>query len=175
MKKLAVSALSAVLTVSLGAAPAAAQTRTFPDRDGGVATAIVTVTVDNGAKALRVTSKHKRLMYEDTVWIDTRPADPGPEYRVSGLANSDALSFQRVETFKTKVGKPWSCSNAEARSNNSAPGANSWIKIPQSCLRGPGQVRVQTRSVSHTGVVDMAPNRGTYWPCGLFTPWVAKG
>ncbi len=174
MKKLAVGALSAVLTVALGAAPAAAQTRTFPDRDGGVATAIVTVTVENGAEALKVTSKHKRLMYEDTVWIDTRAADPGPEYRVSGLANSDALSFQRVETFKTKVGKPWACSNAEARSNNSAPGANSWIKIPQSCLRGPGQVRVQTMSESYKHVVDFAPNKGTYGPA-WFTPWVPKG
>ncbi len=174
MKKLMVGAMSAVLAVSLGAGPASAETRTYPDRDGGVGTAIVTVTVDNGAKALRVTMKHKRVLYEDVVWIDTRAADPGPEYRVSFLANSDALSFRRVETFKTKAGKPWSCSNAVARSDNFAPGANSWIKIPQGCLNGPGKVRVQTRSESYKGVVDFAPNKGTYGPA-WFTPWVPKG
>ena len=174
MKKLAVGALSAVLAVSLGAAPAAAETRTYPDRDGGVATAIVTVTVDNGARALRVTMKHKRVLYEDVVWIDSRAADPGPEYRVSFLANSDALSFRRVESFKTGAGKPWACSNAVARSDNFAPGAKSWVKIPQGCLSGPGKVRVQTQSMNHKGVVDMAPNKGKYGPA-WFTPWVPQG
>ncbi len=174
MKKLAVGALSAVLAVSLGAGPAAAETRTYPDRDGGVATAIVTVTVDNGARALRVTMKHKRVLHEDVVWIDTRPADPGPEYRIYGLANTDSISFQRVETFRTKFGKPWDCPNAVMRSDNTVPGAKSWVKVPQSCLRGPGQVRVQTKSKSQSGVVDFAPNKGTYGPA-WFTPWVPKG
>ncbi len=174
MRKTAAGAISAVLTVFVGGLPAAAQTQTYFDRDGGPGTAIVSVTVDNGAKALRVTTKHRRLMYEDVWWIDTRPADPGPEYRVSGLANSDALSFSQVESFKTKVGKPWACSNAVARSDNTVPGAKSWIKIPQGCLNGPGQVRVQTMSTNHKGVVDVAPNKGTYGPA-WFTPWVPQG
>ena len=174
MRKIAAGAISAVLTVFVGGLPAAAQTQTYLDRDGGPGTAIQSVTVENGSQALRVTMKHKRVLHKDVVWIDTRASDPGPEYRVSFLANSDSLSFRRVESFQTGAGKPWACSNAEAHSNNSAPGARSWINIPQGCLSGPGRVRVQTKSTNHKGVVDMAPNKGKYGPA-WFTPWVPQG
>ncbi|MGI8700638.1 MAG: hypothetical protein ACR2JU_05425 [Nocardioidaceae bacterium] len=174
MRKIAAGAISAVLTVFVGGLPAAAQTQTYLDRDGGPGTAIQSVTVENGSQALRVTMKHKRVLHKEVVWIDTRASDPGPEYRVSFLANSDSLSFRRVESFQTGAGKPWACSNAEAHSDNFAPGANFWIKIPQGCLNGPGKVRVQTRSSNANDVRDMAPNKGKYGPA-WFTPWVPQG
>lgn len=175
MKKLLVGAAAAALTVSLSAPPAEAQTSTYLDKDGGVGTAIRSITVNNTAKSLRVTMKHKKLLYGDTVWIDSRPGDAGPEYRVMFLANSDSISLERVESFKTKSGAAWSCAGAEVRSDNFAPGANSWIDIPRKCLKGPGKVRIQTESWSKHNVRDRAPNRGTYWPGRWFTPWVMAG
>ncbi len=174
MKKLVVAAVAAVVTASLNAPVASAQTRAYPDHDGGPGTAITGITVENAIHVLRVNSRHKSVLLEDTVWIDSRMGDPGPEYRINGLANSDALTFQRVESFKTQVGLPWDCPGARARSDNFAPKAISRVTIPQTCISGPGKVRVQTQSKNKNGYVDWAPNRGTYWQ-NFFTPWVYKG
>lgn len=174
MKRLAILVLVAVIALALGTAPAAAVTTDFGDRDGGTGTAITGITVQNGARILIVSIDHRKRLAQDTVWIDTRKGDRGPEYRVQFLANSDYISLRRVETFAAG-GKRWFCNRAVVRSDNYEPGATSWIKVPHGCLSGPGRVRVEAESMNSHGKIDAAPNRGTYWPAGWFTPWVRRG
>ena len=113
---------------------------------------------------------HSSRMKLDTFWIDTRPRDPGPEYRLFMLANSDSGGIDRTDTFNGP-GRRWRCeSGVVMHSDNFEVGARSFVGIPQHCLRGPGAVRVHVQSKSRGGLVDDAPN-----PRFGFTPWVAIG
>lgn len=153
------------------ASPAAADVRRFGDRDGGGGTAIQRMVVTNGPNNVRIQLAHKGRLHEDYFWIDSRRRDPGPEYRVAMLANSDydpAAAIERVEKVNS-AGKPWRCAaDADLHSDNFEPGARSHIAIPQRCIAGPGGVRVRADSVSSRGVRDRAPNAG-------FTSWVSRG
>lgn len=170
MKRLpAVTAACLGLAV-LAASPASAQRASFPDHDGGGPIAIQRVIVENKTLQLWVGLRHKSKLRYDSIWIDVAPKDRGPEYRVSMLANSDFIEKSRVERFSSR-GKPWKCAALRAHSDNFEAGALSWLRVPQSCLRGvPGKVRVAARSSNHQGARDNAPNWGTY--SGRFTRWV---
>jgi hypothetical protein len=171
VSRTAVLAISGMLLGWFGALPSAlADDRMFYDRDGGAATAVQKTIVFNRAHMLWVEVNHNSRMYEDDFWIDTRPHDPGPEYRLYMYANSDVFGIQQTDTFEGP-GWHWSCEHGVVmNSDNFAAGAWSWIGIPQHCLRGPGAVRVHVRSRSRGGLVDDAPNHQFG-----FTPWVAMG
>lgn len=177
MNKIIITAAMAVLPWGLAATPAEAQSDRFLDRDGGGETAIQSVRVHNGDARLTVYLRHRDTMQRDRVWIDTRPRDPGPEYRVTIVANSDYSSppLRNVESFDTKRGSAERCPGIKLHSDNfdSKPPV-SYVKIPQSCLAGPGKVRIAADSSGPDGAYDIAPNRGDY-SGSRFTPWVGIG
>lgn len=176
MNKIIITAAMAVLPWGLAAAPAEAQSDRFLDRDGGGETAIQSVRVHNGDARLTVYLRHRSSMKLDRVWLDTRPADPGPEYRVAVRANSDYEGSQliEVESFDTGRGPSQRCPGIELHSDVFDSEPVSYVKIPQSCLAGPGKVRVAADSSGPHGAYDIAPNRGDY-SGSRFTPWVGIG
>jgi hypothetical protein len=131
--------------------------------------------VQNGPRALTVDVHHRRRLSADDLWIDSREGDPGPEYRVRLIANSDyAKPLRRVESFSTENGRPWRCHPVRLHADDHEPGAVSHIRLPQHCLSGPGPVRVHVDSYGNGTGVDHAPDRGAYG-AGPWTPWIDRG
>lgn len=175
MNRIASTAACAVLPWALAAAPAQAASERFTDHDGGAETAITSVRVHNGDARLSVYLRHRETMHLDRVWLDTRPNDPGPEYRVSVLANSDYDDpLIEVESFDTNRGPSQRCPGIALHSDVYDNEPVSYVKIPQSCLAGPGKVRVAADSSGPDDAYDIAPNRGDYSD-SRFTPWIAIG
>ena len=115
-------AISGLVLGWFGAMPSAmADDRMFYDRDGGAATAVQKTIVFNRAHMLWVDVDHNSRLYEDDFWIDTRPRDPGPEYRLYMYANSDVFGIQQTDTFEGP-GWHWSCRNVVMHSDNSTLG-----------------------------------------------------
>lgn len=167
-------ATCATVLTALAVAPVEAVERRFPDRDGGGGTAITYVRVANAGATLTVVIGHRSRLAADNVWIDSRPADYGPEYVLVLRANSN-FSFPgaHVDGFDDEHTTPWRCRGARLHSDNLEPGAVSRATIPQRCVRGPGRVRVHVESFGGGDGKDRAPNFGTY--AGRFTPWIARG
>lgn len=164
-----VTLLAALITLP----PASADIRRFTDRAGdtGLPADITTVRVDNGAELVTVRVRPGRVEFDDqfTFWLDTRPRNPGPEYRVGVQPNSDAFGMTRVDTFADQ-GTPVRCDELRATADHFSPGWVS-ISVPRSCLRNPGKVRVAVRARytdGATSVVDWAPARRTFFG------WVAR-
>ena len=172
MKRLAVCLAVAMLATFAAASPAAAQYAVYYDRDGGGGTAIQRIEVQNGTDNVWVWIGHKRNLAGDEVYLDTVPSNPGPEYRLRMWANSDGGSIRKVEGFTAGPGQAMRCDGLKMHSDNYDPGAWSSVRIPQSCLRGPGAVRVATQSWNDRGAYDDAPNFGDYQ--GWFTPWISQ-
>lgn len=175
MLRLAICAATAALPLGFAAGPAQAATAEFPDQDGGGDTAITKVRVHNGAETLIIRLRHRVSMLDDRFWIDTRPADPGPEYLVGVRANSDYDAPLRiVESFTSGAGTEQPCPGIELHSDNGDDEPVSYVRIPQSCLSSPGKVRVASDSTGPEGEYDIAPNDGAYSD-SRFTAWVALG
>lgn len=173
MNRIAIAAASAVLPWALAAAPALAAADRFPDHDGGAGTAITSVRVHNRDARLSVYLRHRDTMQLDRFWIDTRPADAGPEYRVSVLANSDYDDpLIEVESFATNRGPSQTCPGIVLHSDVYDAEPVSFVRIPQRCLAGPGKVRVAADSAGPGDAYDIAPNRGAY-SHSRFTPWIS--
>lgn len=168
----AVAGLS--LLASLAMVPAAhADTRTFADRAGdtGARADITTVRVSNGAHRVKVAIRPGRVAGGDSFrfWLDTRPKNAGPEYKVEVVANSDNFGLLRVGAFGQQ-GTPVSCAGLRATADQYAP---DWVSIsvPRSCLGNPGKVRVAVRGhYRYPGpdVVDWAPAKQKFFG------WVAR-
>jgi hypothetical protein len=153
--------------------PASADTRRFSDPNGdtGLPADITTVRVTNGSERVKVKARPGRVEFEDffTYWLDTRPKNPGPEYRVDVVPNSDAFGLTRVDAFGEQ-GTPVPCDGLRATADNSNP---EWISIsvPRSCLENPGKVRVAVKARytdGDTSVVDWAPAKRKFFG------WVAR-
>lgn len=153
--------------------PAEADTRRFSDRAGDTSlpTDITTVRVSNGAELLEVAVRPGRVKFGDSFsyWLDTRAKNPGPEYKVGVVPNSDAFGLLRVGAFGQR-GTPVPCEGLRATADVFAP---EWISIsvPRSCLRDPGKVRVAVKARytdGGTSVVDWAPAKRTFFG------WVAR-
>lgn len=174
MKRMTVCLTVVWLLVIAQALPATAQFARFYDRDGGGGTGIKSIEIQNGPANVVVSINHNRYLDRDVVWLDTVRHDRGPEYRLLMYANSDVGSYRRVEGFTRGLGHPWRCNGVRMSSDNFERGAWSYVRVPQSCLRGPGPVRVATDSGDEdTGAYDDAPDWGTYE--GYFTPWLSRG
>jgi hypothetical protein len=153
--------------------PAHADTRRFSDRagDSGLPADLTTVRVSNGAEVLKVAVRPGRVQSGDefTFWLDTRPKNPGPEYEVGLLPNSDGFGMLRVDAFGDQ-GTPVRCDDLRGTADIFAP---AWVSIvvPRSCVRRPGKVRVAVQARyadGNRGVVDWAPARRTFFG------WVAR-
>ena len=166
--------LGLALLASLTALPSAeADVRRFRDAAGdtGLPADLTTVRVDNGADTVEVKARPGRVGFEDlfTFWLDTRPKNPGPEYKVVVVPNSDSFGLLRVDAFGQQ-GTPVPCDGLRATADNFTP---EWVStsVPRSCLRHPGKVRVAVKARytdGDTSVVDWAPAKRTFFG------WVAR-
>jgi hypothetical protein len=148
--------------------PAYADTRRFTDRAGDTSLPadITTVRVSNGAELIKVAIRPGRVEFEDqfTFWLDTRPKNAGPEYKVGVLPNSEAFGLLRVGAFNEQ-GTPVRCDGLRATADHFTP---EWVSIsvPRSCLRHPGKVRVAAKARytdGDTTVVDWAPAKRKFF------------
>lgn len=171
----AAAVVGALIGGSVFATSASADTQSFRDDDrAGGSTGITSFRVQNGPNALTVDVRHRGYLSTDDLWIDTRAGDPGPEYRVRLIANSDYdRPLRRVETFKTENGRPWRCQAIRLHSDIFEPGAISHIKLPQSCFVDPGRLRVHLDSYGNGTGNDHAPNEGAY-DAGYWTTWIKQ-
>ena len=148
--------------------PASAEIRRFSDPNGdtGLASDLTTVKVINGSELVEVKARPGRVEFGDffTYWLDTRPKNAGPEYRIDVVPNSDAFGITRVDAFG-RQGIPVPCGGLRARADHFAP---EWISIsvPRSCLENPGRVRVAVKArytADETSVVDWAPAKRKFF------------
>lgn len=166
--------VAVALLASLSALPSAeADTRRFRDAAGdtGLPADLTTVRVSNGPDTVKITARPGRVEFEDlfVYWLDTRPKNPGPEYKVVVVPNSDAFGLLRVGAFGER-GTPVTCDGLRATADHFTPDRVS-TSVPRSCLRNPGKVRVAVKARYTDGdasVVDWAPARRSFYG------WVAR-
>jgi hypothetical protein len=173
-----VSRAAAVVGVTVMASltvlqPAHADTRRFSDRAGDTSLPadITTVRVSNGAERLTIAIRPGRVELGDdfTFWLDTRAKNPGPEYKVGVVPNSDAFGLVRVDAFGER-GTPVPCEGLRATADAFTP---EWVStsVPRSCLHDFGRVRVAVKARyanGDTSVVDWAPAKRKFFG------WVAR-
>jgi hypothetical protein len=165
-----VGLLAALVTVPA----ASADTRRFRDvaGDTGLPADLTTVRVSNGPETVDIAARPGRVGLEDlfVYWLDTRPRNAGPEYKVVVAPNSDDFGLLRVGAFG-KRGRPVACEGLRARADHFTP---EWIStsVPRSCLGNPGKVRVAVKARytdGETSVVDWAPSKRRFFgwvaPC----------
>lgn len=166
------STVAVMALVAAMAVPAIGETRTFHDRRGDVSASVDIrgVKVVNGApgdRRIKVTVYQRHLLGGDEIdiWVDTRSAHPGPEYRVGAKANTDALGVLRVRSWGGR-GHLIRCSQLDVRSDQFASGDRSRFLIPRRCLGSPGAIRISVRvqrDTSSGSVRDWAPRRHVFF------------
>ena len=141
---------AAVITSVAFSLPASADTRTFQDARGDTGTPadITAVKVANGSGGghrVAVRAEVGQLGIEDffTFWLDTRPSDAGPEYKVVVYPNSDGIQLRRLDDFG-EAGTAVPCDRLRARADAFGPDVVS-ISVPRSCMGNPGRIRVSVR------------------------------
>jgi hypothetical protein len=149
LSSVAAAGMSAVLVLGL-AAPAEANVRRFSDSRSDTASGIDiwSVRVDNSTKdrsKVRVRIRQDDVTFGDsiTVYLDTRPADPGPEFAMYGATASE-YSLHHTEWWK-KAGKmvPGDCGYRE---RIKAGKDITRVMIPRRCINKPGKIRVAVRT-----------------------------
>jgi hypothetical protein len=176
MKKHAALAAAAAIAASLITAPAHAQTETFGDPADAAAPVsdIRRVVVNNATTNNRVTVRANMgaVIYGDSaiLWLDTKAADAGPEYKLRLYPESDGFTLRRVNRF-TGNGKAVPCSGMRLRAVTGQHETFTW-SFPRNCLKNPGKLRATVRArwlFASKVVIDWAP--GSH----RFTGWVARG
>ncbi len=172
------AALVAATLVVLTPAAATAQTRWFRDSQGDVAPSVdihrvQVINGEPGNAAVRVSVVQRALLPGDVfdVWLDTVPADPGPEFRAAWIADSDSLALLRVSSFSDQ-GVAVSCPGFRVRGDVSEPRTASHVLMPRPCLGNPHAVRVSVRAERQVGsrlVKDWAPGALQFYD------WVRQG
>jgi hypothetical protein len=141
--------LAAGTCAALLASPAGAEERTFrdaPEKDAN-AIDIRRITVDHGtdrARFLEVDVRLRAVTSGDGVsfYLDTDPADAGPEYVLTGVASSE-YDFRAVETWGDR-GSLVDCDGDRMRLvQDSRRGT---VVVPLRCLGRPGDVRVAVKA-----------------------------
>lgn len=169
--------VTALASVAVLAGTAQADSASFTDRHGDIRSGndILRVRVVNGADGgarLNLVARLRDLGSTDRVdfWIDTDPHDRGPEYRASGVSESDFMELRAVDGWGTQ-GTAVPCRGFDIGMNGGDPSERARFTIPRRCLGGPGPVRVSvhSRRVTDNGAQnDWAPARHAWYP------WVAR-
>src|SRR4051794_34977098 len=104
LKRALAAALASIAALTLSAGPAHADTRTFEDGVKADGPDVKWARVNHSSTRVSVRSDVGVISSGDlyTLWIDTRSSDPGPEYKVEMMPNSDYLDLRAVETFKSR-------------------------------------------------------------------------
>lgn len=140
-----VSVTAAVVAAAgLMAAPASADVRSFSDPPAAPGVIdIRNVRVDNSTthrEKIIVNVRMRNIRFGDgmSVYVDTRPGNAGPEYRMDAFANSE-FAFHRVNTW----GGPGRVVRCDGDRFRLAAGARrARIVFPRACLGNPGRVRI---------------------------------
>lgn len=169
----AVPLLASALLVG-ATAPALGATRSFPDPVDNPEGADVTAVRVTHENRVRVALRHNGLddhgAVAMTYWLDTKPRNAGPEYRIRFAANADGFKIRRVDTWGDK-GRSVDCTRYGARGDTfSDDPITMWVH--RSCVGDPHKVRVgvRVRGIEDGTVsVDWAPGKHR------FTGWVRRG
>lgn len=172
-RRIAAALMGAVAVIGL-AAPAQAATWHRADADDpSTYTDISSVRVSHTTHRVVVrTNYYKMGGYDvETVFYDTRPHRPGPEFALTVNDLSDfgpTLELWRASGFHA--------TRYEVRCTGlkgTAGAADYWTAVPNHCLAGsgaaPANVRVSVKAHSYVGkAVDWAPSRRHY------SPWIKR-
>jgi hypothetical protein len=155
------------LLAGLWTAPSAsADIRIFPD----VGAHITGVRVSHGPRSVAVTAYDAEFTFTTHYhfWLDTNPADPGPEYKVPVYPDSDGLYLAKVANFASS-GIRVPCAGLDAVADTDGPEyAKIWV--PRSCIGTPSRIRVAVVGYydENPDVVDWAPGVERLYP------WVSR-
>jgi hypothetical protein len=172
-------AVTAVAALLATAGPVAAAERTFPDRRGDVGPGVdlQTVRVVN-EKNVRVVVQHRDLVRSFrsaasmTVYLDTVPGEPGPEFALAG-GLFEGTDYMLVRTDGWRLGNPVNGSRCNYVQRIDYARDISRIRISRACLDRPGRVRVAVVA----GAEDRQGRTVRDWLVARrhLTAWVAQG
>jgi hypothetical protein len=174
--RIVVGVMVAGATFVVGANPAAAVRTPFEDTAGETdASSDITHVVVNNATTdnrVAVSAEMGNMIDGDTatLWLDTRPAVDGPEYKLLIRPESDGFTLRRVSDF-TGNGTTVACASMRVRLLTGHDVTARW-SVPRPCLGYPGAVRASVRGkyyYASTIVTDWAPGYHRFFP------WVARG
>ncbi len=148
--------LGAALSVAGATSAAHADTMTIKDPKPN----ITKVKVSHGSTNITVTTTTGRVRPGTylTVYLDTDPDDPGPEYRHDLIPASEVTDLMRIEKFGQQ-GVAVPCDRLRGRGDVYGSTTMS-VTVPRSCVGSPDKVRVSVRGyfdVKGPNVVDWAP------------------
>ena len=151
----------ALLAGLLTAPSAQADIQTFPDVGGH----ITAVRVSHGPRTVGVTAYDAEMAIGTYYhfWLDTNPADPGPEYKVPVYADGDGLFLMKVANFASS-GIKLNCAGIDAIADTDGPEYAKLI-VPRSCIGTPSRVRVAVVGYydENPDVVDWAPGEERFY------------
>jgi hypothetical protein len=143
------SVAAALLAAAFAATPASADTRYFSDPRGDTSSSIdlLSVRVDNSTADPRkvvVVVRQVDVRAGDgiEIFVDTRPADHGPEYSISGVAGSEYLMRHREHWKGQGPPVPLDC-GYRLRVNEQFDRTRAVMS--RACLGRPGDIRVAVR------------------------------
>jgi hypothetical protein len=165
--RIAAVALGTALSAAGATSAAHADTRSWKDPKPN----ITKVTVKHSKKNVKVTTTTGVIRPGTylTVYLDTDPSDPGPEYRNDLVPASELSPLMRIDGFG-QHGTAVPCDGLRGRGDVFGPKTVS-VTVPRSCLGNPSKVRVSVRGyfdVKGPNVVDWAPG------FKKFTGWVRR-
>jgi hypothetical protein len=172
-------ATGAVAALLATAGPVAAAERTFADRRGDVGPGVdlQSVRVVN-EKNVRVVVQHRDLVRSFrsaasmTVYLDTVPGEPGPEFALAG-GLFEGTDYMLVRTDGWRLGNPVNGPRCDYLQRIDYARDVSRIRISRACLDQPGRVRVAVVA----GAEDRQGRTVTDWLVARrhLTAWVPRG
>ena len=161
----AIAVAASTLIAGAVLAPSAhADIMTFPDVGGH----ITSVRVSHGPATVGVTANDAEMEFDTRYefWLDVNPNDPGAEYRVDVLPNTEVLPLMKVANFDSpgiKVKCDGLRVQADASDGDETPFAR--IIVPRSCMGTPSRVRVSVVGFyEDQDLLDWAPGQRRFYP-----------
>jgi len=176
----------AATAVLVPAAPAAAGSASIEDAagDSGQAVDLLALDVRHGEppapRRLVLRARHAGLpsfetgtLTTVTFWIDVWAGNPGPEYVSDVVPNVGGIMLRRVEGWGRRGERTVRCPKLRARADVFRPEAPVRLKVPRSCLDGPGRVRGAVLATGETARGDVV---GRDWVGSRrqWSPWVRR-
>ena len=164
LRRAAAVAATALLPAGVLVPAAHADIATFPD----VGAHITSVRVSHGPATIGVTAFDAEMEFTTRYqfWLDTNSSDPGPEYRVDALPNTEVIPLMKVANFDSPGIKQPACTGlrvqADASDGDETPFAK--IIVPRSCMGTPSRVRVSVVGFYESPrVTDWAPGERRFY------------
>ena len=148
----------AVLATGSGVALAAAVTINDARGDTNSRIDIRKVVVRHTDDRLKVKARLNKVVYgvEFAAFLDTRRENPGPEWKLSGYADSE-WGITRVKGWNDTGTPGPACGRARFSKDSDPPVA--WFRVPNDCLNIRDKVRVSVAMKDPGHGVDWVPAR----------------